>query len=179
MVADFKGERDTISIPTITAIIEDGIFLITAPTGEFSLLPRIFQHIRTARPIAPMMNAPRSAVPKFLIIAISFSPASTGDSPPKLSPRKSFICPISMVTATPAVNPMVMVTGINLIRLPARQSPRRIRIIPAMTVAIIKPSKPFVAMTPATIVANAAVGPEIFTRLPPRSDIVKPATMAV
>ena len=35
------------------------------------------------------------------------------------------------------------------------------------------------SVSPATIVANAAVGPEIFTRLPPKKEMTKPATMAV
>ena len=35
------------------------------------------------------------------------------------------------------------------------------------------------ATIPATMVANAAVGPAICTQLPPRAEITKPATMAV
>ena len=57
--------------------------------------------------------------------------------------------------------------------------PIRISIIPAMMVAITNPEKPLVAIIPATIVANAAVGPEIFTLLPPSRDITMPATIAV
>ena len=45
--------------------------------------------------------------------------------------------------------------------------------------AVIKPSIPFLATIPATIVANAAVGPAIRTLLPPRNDITKPANIAV
>ena len=51
--------------------------------------------------------------------------------------------------------------GINLIRLPNLHNPITIRIIPAIIVAIISPSMPWDALIPATIVANAAVGPAI------------------
>ena len=54
-----------------------------------------------------------------------------------------------------------------------------IRKIPAMSVASTSPSKPFFATIPATMVANAAVGPAICTRLPPRKEITKPAVIAV
>ena len=46
-------------------------------------------------------------------------------------------------------------------------------------VAKNKPSSPFVLTIVATIVANAAVGPEMFTLLPPKSAIIKPAIIAV
>ena len=84
-----------------------------------------------------------------------------------------------MVTAIPKVKPVVMVYGINLIRLPKWNSPIRIRNIPAIIVAMISPSIPSRATIPATMVANAAVGPAICTQLPPRAEITKPATMAV
>ena len=48
-----------------------------------------------------------------------------------------------------------------------------------MSVARTSPEKPFSATIPATIVANAAVGPAICTRLPPSIEITKPATIAV
>ena len=54
-----------------------------------------------------------------------------------------------------------------------------ISIKPASKVATIKPLRPLVATIPATMVANAAVGPEMFTRLPPKSEMKKPAKMAV
>ena len=50
---------------------------------------------------------------------------------------------------------------------------------PAISVAATSPSMPSVATIPATMVAKAAVGPEICTREPPRKAIRKPATMAV
>ncbi len=46
-------------------------------------------------------------------------------------------------------------------------------------VAAASPSIPFFATMPATIVANAAVGPAICTLLPPKKEITKPATIAV
>ena len=84
-----------------------------------------------------------------------------------------------IVTAIPAVNPVVIVYGMNLISAPAFTKPRIIKMIPAIIVAMIRPSIPSVAMMPATIVANAAVGPAICTVLPPKKEIKKPATIAV
>ena len=78
-----------------------------------------------------------------------------------VSPRKSLIRPITIVTAIPAVNPVTMVCGMNLIKAPNLNQPIKIKIIPARIVAVVSPSIPFVATTPATMVANAAVGPEI------------------
>ena len=66
-----------------------------------------------------------------------------------------------------------------MIMLPMRSTPMRIRMIPARMVAAASPSMPFRATMPATMVAKAAVGPAICTRLPPRAEITKPATMAV
>ena len=48
-----------------------------------------------------------------------------------------------------------------------------------MSVAATRPSRPSVATMPATMVAKAAVGPEICTREPPSMAMRKPATMAV
>lgn len=45
--------------------------------------------------------------------------------------------------------------------------------------ATIRPSIPSCATIPATIVANAAVGPAICTLLPPSAEMTKPATIAV
>ena len=66
-----------------------------------------------------------------------------------------------MVTAIPDVKPTVIVVGTNLISPPNLHTPIIIRMTPAIRVAKIKPSIPCVAITPATIVANAAVGPAI------------------
>ena len=77
------------------------------------------------------------------------------------------------------MNPVVIVYGINLISEPSLRNPIRIRSKPANTVARARPDIPFFATIPATMVANAAVGPAICTRLPPRKDIMKPAIIAV
>ena len=62
---------------------------------------------------------------------------------------------------------------------PSLKKPISMSSTPAMTVAATRPSMPSVATMPATMVANAAVGPEICTRLPPRNAMKNPATMAV
>ena len=62
---------------------------------------------------------------------------------------------------------------------PSLKAPMSISSMPAMMVASIRPSIPFFATIPATMVAKAAVGPAICTRLPPRNEMMKPATMAV
>ena len=92
---------------------------------------------------------------------------------------KSFSCPTIIVTAIPKVNPVVIVLGMNFISVPRRQNPIIMSIIPAIIVAIVSPSIPFSAAIPATIVANAAVGPAICTRLPPRNETTNPAAIAV
>ena len=84
-----------------------------------------------------------------------------------------------IVTAIPNVNPLVIVPGMYLRSTPKRQSPMMTRIMPAKIVEMTRPSMPSVATIPATIVANAAVGPAICTRLPPRKATMNPATIAV
>ena len=115
-----------------------------------------------------------------LTIASTFSPVSIACVPgAKVRPRKSFICPIIIVTAIPAVKPVVIVIGMYLISPPRRHIPIRISIMPARQVAIVSPESPCVATMPATMVANAAVGPEMLTLLPPRNAITNPAMTAV
>ena len=60
--------------------------------------------------------------------------------------------------------------------VPSFSKPISTSITPAMMVAAARPSMPSVATMPATMVAKAAVGPEICTRLPPKNAIRKPAT---
>ena len=86
---------------------------------------------------------------------------------------------MTIVTAIPEVKPVVIVNGINLISEPKWQNPMITRIIPAMIVATASPSTPLFATIPATIVANAAVGPAICTWLPPKNEITNPAAIAV
>ena len=111
-------------------------------------------------------------------ISVILSTVSTGEFL-NLRPRKSFICPTRIVTAIPKVNPAVIVPGMYLMRAPKRKSPMITMMTPAITVEIISPSIPSEATMPATIVANAAVGPAICTRLPPRKATMNPATIAV
>ena len=95
--------------------------------------------------------------------------------PSRVSPKKFFICPIIIAIESPAENPVVMVIGMYFTRDPSFRTPIRIRITPAIIVAIIRPSTPSVATIPATTVIKAAVGPETLTLLPPRRAIIKPA----
>lgn len=60
--------------------------------------------------------------------------------------------------------------------VPSFSKPISTSITPAMMVAATRPSMPSVATMPATMVAKAAVGPEICTRLPLKNAIRKPAT---
>ena len=94
-------------------------------------------------------------------------------------PKKSFNCPTNKVTAIPQVNPVVIVYGIYLIKEPNLHNPMITRIIPAKIVATTSPSVQYWATIPYIITTNAAVGPPICTRLPPKNEIKKPAMIAV
>lgn len=69
---------------------------------------------------------------------------------------------MTMVTAMLAVKPVVMVCGTKRMSVPRRMTPITISSTPAMMVAATSPLMPSVATIPATMVANAAVGPEIY-----------------
>ena len=64
------------------------------------------------------------------------------------SPRKSPICPVAIVTAIPAVNPVTIVYGINFTSPPILNAPSIIKRIPAITVAAASPEYPYFATTP-------------------------------
>ena len=152
----FILENLTIAIPTKTAIKEPGTL--------FKYF--IFGHtINIARLITPIKTAHQFTVEKLEKNASNFSTVSIGafsaNSPLYFTPKKSLNCPIKIVTAIPAVKPVVMVYGINFINEPNLKIPIKISKIPAIIVASTSPSIPFAATTPATIVANAAVGPAI------------------
>ena len=70
-------------------------------------------------------------------------------------------CPRRIVTAIPKVKPVVIVPGMYFMRAPKRQNPMIMRIIPAIIADMASPSMPSTATIPATVVANAAVGPAI------------------
>jgi len=171
IVFTWIGISFTIKIPTATAANDGGIF---ASTFTFGI------KIRIARHTAPTKTACQFSVPipaknpsSFSIVSIVGIPAGI------VTPQKSLSCPIAIVTAIPAVKPVVIVYGINLISEPKRQNPIKIKMIPARIVATAKPSIPWSATIPATIVANAAVGPAICTWLPPKKGITNPAITAV
>ena len=157
----------TSSEPTITAISEAGIF-----SSFFG------QKMSIASDITPTSSACQLMVPMQLTISLTLSMVSMGLFL-KVRPMKSFICPRRIVTAIPKVNPVVIVPGIYLMRVPKRQRPMMMRIMPAMIAEIARPSMPSAATMPATVVANAAVGPAICTRLPPKNETMKPAIIAV
>ena len=94
-------------------------------------------------------------------------------------PSKSRIWLEKMMRAMPLVKPMVTGYGMNLIAAPSRSSPNATRMKPAMSVAMTSPSTPCCCTIPDTITTNAPVGPPIWTREPPSSEMRKPATIAV
>ncbi len=52
-------------------------------------------------------------------------------------------------------------------------------IAPAINVAACRPAMPYCAVMPASTAMKAPVGPETCTRVPPRTEVARPATMAV
>ena len=94
-------------------------------------------------------------------------------------PKKSFHWPIKMMTAMPDVKPTITGLGMNLMTLPSRASPMTSRMTPAMSVAACRPAMPYCAVMPASTAMKAPVGPEICTRVPPSTEVARPATMAV
>ena len=167
MVFTFRSSPFTRTADTMTATRDGGIFLIN-----------LGHMIRIARDRAPMSTAMGFKVSIHTKTSLSFSMVSTGECK-KVIPMKSLIWPMKMVTAMPVVNPVVMVYGMNRIRLPRRSTPMTISRMPASMVAAASPSMPFFSTIPATMVAKAAVGPAICTLLPPKKEMMKPATMAV
>ena len=67
----------------------------------------------------------------------------------------------------------------NLIIVPRWSTPKRMRKAPAMSVAMVSPSNPYCCMMPYMMMMNAPVGPPICTLLPPSSEMMNPATIAV
>ena len=138
------------------------------------------QRNSTARQTTPTRHACPFTVEKLPARAASFSVVSTVAVPGGyVRPKKSFSWPMVSVTAMPAVNPVVIVKGTKRMRAPNLNRPMKMSMMPAIMVAAMSPSMPSVATMPATMVAKAAVGPEICTRLPPRNAMRNPATMAV
>ena len=95
----FTGRRrsSTAADMATTAMRDAGIFLDT-----------LGQRIRMARARHPTRAAVQLTVWKVRATSAAFSTVSTG-AWVKVRPKKSFSWPIRMVTAMPAVNPVVMV----------------------------------------------------------------------
>ena len=169
MVLTGRSRPSTSAMPATTA---------TSDAGTRSLTRG--QTTSAARHASPTIRALMLSVPMLAVTAASLSMLSMGAVPAGyVRPSRSLSWPITMVTAMPAVNPVVMVWGTKRMSVPRRSAPMMMSSAPAMTVAAMSPSMPSVATMPATMVANAAVGPEIWTGLPPSSAMTKPATMAV
>ncbi len=84
-----------------------------------------------------------------------------------------------MITPMPAVKPRITGAGMNLMMPPSRATPSSSTITPAISVAICRPSMPWVAVMPERMTMKAPVGPAICRRLPPQVDTTSPATIAV
>ena len=67
---------------------------------------------------------------------------------PMLSPNRSLICVVKMVTAIPLVNPTTIGYGIYLMMVPRCRNPNSIRNTPAIMVAMVSPSSPYCCMMP-------------------------------
>lgn len=93
--------------------------------------------------------------------------------------RRNLSIARSIVTAIPEVKPVVIVYGMNLIRPKMAESIRIKKDTCKDGRKSASPSNPSFATIPATIVANAAMGPAIWTLLPPSAEMTNPATIAV
>ena len=60
-----------------------------------------------------------------------------------VSPNTSPICVVKMVTAIPAVKPMIMGYGMNLMTAPNLNNPSAMSITPAIMVATSRPCNPY------------------------------------
>ncbi len=78
----------------------------------------------------------------------------------------------------PLVNPITIGRGMNFTAEPMPVRPMIIRMTPAITVHMNRPSTPCRATIPATTTTNAPVGPPIWVVDPPSREIRKPVTMA-
>ncbi len=109
MVFTFKPNPHTSATPTISDTREPGMRAraVIAACDE-SRSSRGHRN-RMARQTTPTAQACQFTVVMLSAVA-SLSMVSTVDAPAEnVSPRKSFICPMTSVTAMPAVKPVVMV----------------------------------------------------------------------
>ncbi len=84
-----------------------------------------------------------------------------------------------MMTPMPEVKPTITGEGMNLMTPPMRAIPMSMSMMPAIRVATCSPAMPYSAVIPARIAMKAPVGPAICSRLPPASETMPPAMMAV
>ncbi len=84
-----------------------------------------------------------------------------------------------MMTAMPEVKPTITGFGMKRMTLPSCRKPIASSITPAISVAACSPAMPYCAVMPASTTMKAPVGPEICTRVPPRTEVASPATIAV
>ena len=92
-------------------------------------------------------------------------------------PNRSRICVLAISTPMPLVKPITTGRGMYLTAVPRPVTPSRIRITPAISVHMNRPSMPCAATMPETTTTKAPVGPPIWTRDPPSAEMMKPATI--
>ena len=146
IVVTFKPPAFTTAVAIIMAINEPGIaftYFSFAGSSFISIGQKIW--IRSAP--TPTARVTQFNLVIFLPRAPTFSMNSDGSAPISM-PIKSLICPTTNVTAIPAVNPVVIVYGIYLIRLPTLNNPNTIIIIPAIIVATTRPDVPYCWIIP-------------------------------
>ena len=188
MVSTFSPKNCTASVAATSATIEPGISAsepdMRGSRPVFSLNCAVF-FMRHCQPtiIASDNKATPKAWPFHVGSAChkvcSSAKNSAGILPSICKPRKSLICDKPISTAMPLVKPIITATGINLINMPMRKKPIIHSITPDINVASSSPPTPYCSTMPYTITINAPAGPPICTREPLKSEIKKPAIMAV
>src|SRR5229473_1111526 len=83
-----------------------------------------------------------------------------------------------MRIAIPLVNPTITGRGKYFTALPIPVTPSRTSNTPAIIVHTNSPSRPCLAIIPATTTTNAPVGPPICVFDPPNAEITNPVTIA-
>ena len=172
--------------PNLVPIVSTGNLkatTTTVPRHKATIAPGMRFDIRLARTMMP--------------IAASASPVARGDHVEKPTPsvcslgtnslgtfsmarpKKSRICVLAINTAMPLVKPTTTGRGMNRTADPIPVAPNTTSITPAITVQTNSPSTPWSATMPATMTTKAPVGPPIWSRDPPSSEINPPAMMAV
>ena len=128
IVSAFKPNKKQAAVEITIATTWDGIFV------DIFLIINIMITVP-----APIAADDILIVERFENILIHLS-INSGDVSLYVKPKKSFIWDEKITTPMPAVKPVVTGYGINLINEPTRAIPKHINIIPAIIVAIIRPS---------------------------------------